>query len=1158
MYSNYRYVVGINFGLVHSGIGHVHVCSESPLETIAVKYDYQGVHDNAKVPTVLSYDDKYENVQSWGFPALDELKWRNYKRHSKGNPVELFKLLSGKMDFAPPLTCEKTITDYFRELGEVVKDEIYRHWYAGLGIVSMDGEKYERWRSVDFYENVFIILAVPDNYTISTQIMRECAFKAGLLNDRRRNLEFITEYEATSFYWMKYLLEEHKLSIGKKFMVAECRDNIIATRLFLRDENLSLISEKIENNCNCGDSFVDQEIIKFLIRKIGLSAINLFRGNYPGKFQYLLNNIKCQLKYFPEDENSVYVDLEEIGSSITQYCEGEYRNNLIEDEWIVNLENEDIKLMFDPIIERIIQLINYQLSLCNNDCFVLLLDGNIIELKYLRLRIKETFHRRVQVILTPDFLIYNNATIRGAVLHVECGNTFKITKQVHLPQDENQLHNNLEEKYNDLTNKYDEEKNQHQIIVENLKSDIKGVEEKYIKNIQQLENQINDSNQQYQSKIKMQEQRENEMQKKFQDEIQAFNNELNNYRLLYNNIQEKYNDLTSKYDEEKNQHQIIVENLKSDIIGIEEKNFKNLQKLKNLVDDSNQQCRSKIIMQKQKFQDEIQASNNELNNYRLLYNNIQEKYNDLTSKYDEEKNQHQIIVENLKSDIKGVEEKYIKNIQQLENQINDSNQQYQSKINMQEQRENEMKTKFQDEIQASNNYLNEYKLLYNNIQEKYSDLTREYDEEKNKSQIIIKNLVMNIQQLENQISEINQQYQNKIKLLEQKENKLQDEIQNSNKYKSLYDKLQEKYDDATNKYNKAEDKYLKNISQLENQINDINQQHQNKIKFQEQIDQLQQSIELKENQLQTLEKEKEEKDAENDKLYQKNTKLMNQLENSLFENELSNYQLEDNPNYVVNLNNDISELSNNLRKYITDLKQDVVVNMDEIGKLLLLYNCPIKITNQKDDLLLIQAVLQRHIIETIFSYATKYFQSTGQHYHLESDIINKASLLSTLLTNASKHHTGNDEITDILSTKLRRQIYLILNNCGFSDIYGKNGTTYEHPFIAFYKEKLNKTMNELRIIKGQEKITFENLAATIIREIIKIFWFKLQIHVPVLQYVWIPYNVKMDETFMKRENCNDNENLYVGLCYFPLIGRELASNNYKVYVPAKVYTKKLV
>ena len=36
---------------------------------------------------------------------------------------------------------------------------------------------------------------------------------------------------------------------------------------------------------------------------------------------------------------------------------------------------------------------------------------------------------------------------------------------------------------------------------------------------------------------------------------------------------------------------------------------------------------------------------------------------------------------------------------------------------------------------------------------------------------------------------------------------------------------------------------------------------------------------------------------------------------------------------------------------------------------------------------------------------------------------------------------------------------------------------------------------------------------------------------------------------------NDNENLYVDLCYFPLIGRDLMSDNPKIYTSAKVMVR---
>lgn len=70
-------------------------------------------------------------MQSWGYPALES------------SHVELFKFLLGEMENKPPLPREKAISDYLHELSKIVKEKICR-----------------RWESIDFYNQVLIILTV--------------------------------------------------------------------------------------------------------------------------------------------------------------------------------------------------------------------------------------------------------------------------------------------------------------------------------------------------------------------------------------------------------------------------------------------------------------------------------------------------------------------------------------------------------------------------------------------------------------------------------------------------------------------------------------------------------------------------------------------------------------------------------------------------------------------------------------------------------------------------------------------------------------------------------------------------------------------------------------------------------------------------------------
>lgn len=99
--------------------------------------------------------------------------------------------------------------------------------------------------------------------------------------------------------------------------------------------------------------------------------------------------------------------------ALLQYCEGEYRDNMVEADWAIELKFDDVKAMFDPIIEKIIQLIDSQLNLCNNDCFALIFVGKFVNSKYLQLRIKETFYSRVQHIHIPHCFESEVPIIRG-------------------------------------------------------------------------------------------------------------------------------------------------------------------------------------------------------------------------------------------------------------------------------------------------------------------------------------------------------------------------------------------------------------------------------------------------------------------------------------------------------------------------------------------------------------------------------------------------------------------------------------------------------------------------------------------------------------------------------------------------------------------------
>ncbi|CAB4434630.1 unnamed protein product [Rhizophagus irregularis] len=398
--SDYRVIVSIDFGTTYSGFAYTHTKSKD--KEIFTHTDWQEYAGRFKTPSVLLYDDDLKSVQSWGFSALAKRPKR--KKVIDKKPVELFKLHLGKMTNKPSLPKgldhKRAITDYLHEFGKVVKNKIDDCW------------------KVNFFTQVLLIFTIPAEFDDNAiLIMRECAYKAGLLKDQfARNVKFITEPEAAAVHCMKSF-KEHNLSVGANFMIVDCGGGTVdlTTRQLLEGETLSEITER--SGDYCGGSFVDQEFLKFLESKVGANAISQVRENHYCQLQYMVQEfvrvVKMKFTGDPSGFEDTELELDEICPVIKQYCQKEYFDKMEEVDWNISLKFDDVKKMFDPIVKKIIKLIDSQLHLSNNNCSAILMVGGFSESKYLQSRIKQEFKSKVKLISIPPQPVI--AVIRGAV-----------------------------------------------------------------------------------------------------------------------------------------------------------------------------------------------------------------------------------------------------------------------------------------------------------------------------------------------------------------------------------------------------------------------------------------------------------------------------------------------------------------------------------------------------------------------------------------------------------------------------------------------------------------------------------------------------------------------------------------------------------------------
>ncbi|RIA95891.1 hypothetical protein C1645_816035, partial [Glomus cerebriforme] len=302
------------------------------------------------------------------------------------------------------LNYKTAITDYLRKIGELIKETLER-----------------RWPNIDLLEQVLFVLTVPAEWSSnSINIMRECVFNAGLIGRRdSKNLQFTTEPEAVAIYCMNTIGREHSLTIESTFMVVDCGGGTVdlTTRELLANNKLSEIT--VRTGEYCGSTFIDEEFIKFLRRILGNDAIEQFRNNHYGQLQYIVQEFCWRGKFpftgNPSNYSPCELDIEKCAPALLQYVSEEVRNRLEDDDWIIEIRFNDIKQMFDPVVDRILSLMKDQLRNAQKTCSTIFLAGGFSESRYLQTRIRQEFRHIVPTIIVPIHPI--TAISRGAVLY---------------------------------------------------------------------------------------------------------------------------------------------------------------------------------------------------------------------------------------------------------------------------------------------------------------------------------------------------------------------------------------------------------------------------------------------------------------------------------------------------------------------------------------------------------------------------------------------------------------------------------------------------------------------------------------------------------------------------------------------------------------------
>ncbi|CAG8751315.1 2237_t:CDS:1, partial [Dentiscutata heterogama] len=198
------------------------------------------------------------------------------------------------------------------------------------------------------------------------------------------------------------------------YLIVDCGGGTVdlTARKLLPNNQLSENTER--SGHYCGSTYVDRNFVEFLKKKVGEHAISMLRDKHYRQFHYMVQQF-CERAKIPfTDKISEFrtfeFDILKYCPALKLYIKNSVKDELEQDDWIIDIDYETVKSFFDPVVNQIIILISDQLSKISQ-CSIIYMVGGFSESKYLQARIKERFSS--YTIAIPPHPVA--AIVRGAV-----------------------------------------------------------------------------------------------------------------------------------------------------------------------------------------------------------------------------------------------------------------------------------------------------------------------------------------------------------------------------------------------------------------------------------------------------------------------------------------------------------------------------------------------------------------------------------------------------------------------------------------------------------------------------------------------------------------------------------------------------------------------
>jgi len=397
--SNYKIVLGYDFGTTYSGASYAYCQNEEILDVQRWPHKKQSIYP--KVPTTLLYErSDPPRLVEWGHGAR--------KMFAKPGAAATYHLLTGfKLNLdenlnRPPLAnglpIVTVIADYLRCLHDHVVRELSKEFARNY--------TEEQFR---------YCLTVPAMWSDRAKAkMRQAAVQAGLISslDPLDRLMITSEPEAGALYCEKYC-KEANMSEGDRFMICDAGGGTVDLIVFEVEEpnerNFRLKEITKGMGESCGSIFLDQRFQALLEEKLGGELDRISTNSMAQMMESFIDTIKREFDGKETEEH--YLSLPASVNLNALIAQGTH----IEDAMLVISGSELRRRVFDPVVKNVIELIHGQLDRVEGKQLkTIFLVGGFGSSGYLYDRVKAVFQNQVSQILYPSRAAL--AIVRGAVL----------------------------------------------------------------------------------------------------------------------------------------------------------------------------------------------------------------------------------------------------------------------------------------------------------------------------------------------------------------------------------------------------------------------------------------------------------------------------------------------------------------------------------------------------------------------------------------------------------------------------------------------------------------------------------------------------------------------------------------------------------------------